>query len=536
MSSILAGDPNTKWGQIQKNLADHPILKILGGIVTIITLLGMFYLYVFPIFVPAPLSPSNPQPGDGNKGVALDVDLSWNGGDQWNYPVEYQIYLGKNDKDLRIIKQTEYFKGNGPFGYRYENQLDENTKYYWKVKAINEKGKEKEGPIWKFTTLKYGKPTLPWNPDPSNGSMNIGMVEMLSWNGGDANGYAVTYSIYFGTDEEDLSVLDQTPPLQDSGSCSHALPELAPGKIYYWQIKAINEKHKEIIGPIWKFSTRPIPKIISFSCNRSKLNLGEYSRLDWNVTGAKIVKIEPDIGTVSSKGSRDVSPQTTTEYILNAANDMGEAIPKNVKIWTPPIIRFDCDKEEIELGESPLLEWDVKNADHVELNGEPVAFEGSKRPSITGTTIFNLTSENKMWDSYRRITITVNDDDKVDKDMDANQVSNQRASSETESENSLWVNGLFGIKLYEVTTRVYNPIYLSLHLSEPGHVYLQEQRLGNSYALTHSQGYFLKGDSLDRIKYTITNPLMAGDYKIWCTLDCGFNRHDTNPIIVHVSW
>ena len=67
------------------------------------------------------------------------------------------------------------------------------------------------------------------------------------------------------------------------------------------------------------------PKIHSFDTSRSQIKAGQNSTLTWQVTNADVVRIEPDIGTVSSLGSKTVTPSMTTTYTIIATNQAGES-------------------------------------------------------------------------------------------------------------------------------------------------------------------------------------------------------------------
>ncbi len=64
----------------------------------------------------------------------------------------------------------------------------------------------------------------------------------------------------------------------------------------------------------------PFPIIESFKASPIVINPGGISNLSWEVIGAEMVRISPGIGGVGLKGSRQVSPSTTTVYTLIAIN------------------------------------------------------------------------------------------------------------------------------------------------------------------------------------------------------------------------
>jgi len=64
----------------------------------------------------------------------------------------------------------------------------------------------------------------------------------------------------------------------------------------------------------------PFPVIESFKASPVVISPGGVSNLSWEVIGAESVKISPGIGAVEFKGSRQISPSTTTVYTLIAIN------------------------------------------------------------------------------------------------------------------------------------------------------------------------------------------------------------------------
>lgn len=69
------------------------------------------------------------------------------------------------------------------------------------------------------------------------------------------------------------------------------------------------------------------PAINSFGVTPASIGAGQSAVLSWDVSGARELTIAPSIASSGSstiaKGSEQVSPSTTTTYILTAANDFG---------------------------------------------------------------------------------------------------------------------------------------------------------------------------------------------------------------------
>jgi hypothetical protein len=95
------------------------------------------------------------------------------------------------------------------------------------------------------------------------------------------------------------------------------------------------------------------PTCHSFDTTRPLIMPGQTSTLSWQVSNAESIRIEPDIGRVSSLGSRAVKPATTTIYTLIAANKAGESrvtcrveISKRITIFSADSIHPQALLEE----------------------------------------------------------------------------------------------------------------------------------------------------------------------------------------------
>jgi hypothetical protein len=65
------------------------------------------------------------------------------------------------------------------------------------------------------------------------------------------------------------------------------------------------------------------PTVASFTATPTVIMAGQSSTLQWNVTGADSVSIDPGVGNVPYSGARVVYPTASTTYILTASNSNG---------------------------------------------------------------------------------------------------------------------------------------------------------------------------------------------------------------------
>jgi formylglycine-generating enzyme required for sulfatase activity len=94
-------------------------------------------------------------------------------------------------------------------------------------------------------------PNAPSNPTPVNGSTGQSLDVNLSWTGGDPDGDAVTYDVYFAADDSPPNALVS----DDQSGTTFNLSTLDPSTHYYWQIVAEDEHGETTDGPIWDFTT-----------------------------------------------------------------------------------------------------------------------------------------------------------------------------------------------------------------------------------------------------------------------------------------
>ncbi|MDK2886881.1 MAG: hypothetical protein PWP54_1459, partial [Thermosipho sp. (in: thermotogales)] len=194
-----------------------------------------------------PNKPYNPSPKDGETGVSINPTLKWEASDPDGDKLIYDIYFGTED-NFKLVKSDYNSTTFNP------GQLKENTTYYWKVVAKDEKNGRTESPFWSFTTLeKNSLPNKPTNPYPSNKEVDVSNHPILKWEATDPDGDILMYDVYFGTNEN--------PPLvlKDSKNNYFDPGELSFNTTYYWKIVVRDEKGESIEGPLWQFKTKNSP-------------------------------------------------------------------------------------------------------------------------------------------------------------------------------------------------------------------------------------------------------------------------------------
>jgi len=145
-----------------------------------------------------------------------------------------------NDYDIELLsRETTYFNG------RLVNagwQLAVRDCAWWNTGEVD---------YWYLYVYYWfcDPPATPTTPYPTNAQTDLARDVDLNW--ADAAG-ATSYEVRFGA--------SSPPPVYaQTGSSSYALPQLACGTTYYWQIIAKHSCGSSAAGPVWYFRTIGVP-------------------------------------------------------------------------------------------------------------------------------------------------------------------------------------------------------------------------------------------------------------------------------------
>lgn len=159
--------------------------------------------------------------------------------------------------------------------------------------------------------------------------------------------------------------------------------------------------------------TGPPPAIDNFSFNPDTIYAGQNAILSWAVSNATSVSIDPDIGSVTPSGTKEVSPRETTTYTLTASNDVGNSTRSatlTVNMTRAPIISvFSANPPAVGSGQPATLTWEVIGANSISINQGigGVASKGSIQITPTTTTTYTLTADNAYTTTKKSVTVTV---------------------------------------------------------------------------------------------------------------------------------
>ncbi|MEM3845797.1 MAG: hypothetical protein QXU98_08850, partial [Candidatus Parvarchaeota archaeon] len=197
--------------------------------------------------IPIPVTPYNPSPYNGKTNVSTSTQLTWQCYSPDGSLLNYTVYFGTSPNPPRSTETT--------YNHYNPGTLSASTTYYWKISAQNLSGGVSDGPVWHFTTTQGPKlpPAPPSNPSPTNGATEIQPSSVtLSWQDSDPQAYPLVYRVYLGY-QNDMT-------LQGTVSTStYTVKNLNYGKVYNWQIVAIDPYGNMATGDVWTFTTYDLP-------------------------------------------------------------------------------------------------------------------------------------------------------------------------------------------------------------------------------------------------------------------------------------
>lgn len=180
-----------------------------------------------------------------------------------------------------VLQHTDYNCTNGTYNWVYTNATAYSHLYYWMVIANDTTSNTSR--IYHFTTEAYvppvnHPPNTPSNPDPSNHATGVDIDKNMSWTGGDPDGDAVTYDVYFNNSVTLVKVSsNQSGLTYDPGTMTYS-------ETYYWRIVAWDSHGERTTGPVWDFTIMATPWTTVETINGSIRNV---------TYGVQIINIYP---------------------------------------------------------------------------------------------------------------------------------------------------------------------------------------------------------------------------------------------------
>jgi RHS repeat-associated protein len=231
----------------------------------------------------------------------------------------------------------------------------------------------------------YSEPTVSLTATP--GSILSGESSALSWSSTDADTCEITPDV--GT-VATSGLIDVSP----TETTTYTITATGPGGTATDDV-TVTVTYSE-------------PAVILTAMPESILS-GESSTLSWSSTNADTCEIAPDVGTVDTSGSIDVSPTETTTYTITATGPGGTVTDDVTVTYPEPTVSLTATPESILSGESSTLSWSSTNADTCEITPDvgTVDTSGSIDVSPAEATTYTITATGPGGTATGDVTVTV---------------------------------------------------------------------------------------------------------------------------------
>jgi len=191
---------------------------------------------------------TNPYPEDGAGAVDPAVVLSWDAPADVLNP-KYNVYFGGDQSNLPLVRSELVQTSFDPCGTGID--LPCATDFYWRVDVndpnISGKPVVHTGEVWAFRTAGQA-----WNPGPANNATGVSLDTMLTWDEPTSGVTSPVYSVYFGTNPQNLS---RVAAGQAATTFDLDDAEMEFLTDYFWRVDVTDGGNK-YEGYVWTFKTR----------------------------------------------------------------------------------------------------------------------------------------------------------------------------------------------------------------------------------------------------------------------------------------
>lgn len=177
--------------------------------------------------------------------------------------------------------------------------------------------------------------------------------------------------------------------------------------------------------------TLELPKVISFIASPPNISSGQSVVLTWQTENATSITIQPGVGNVSTSGTKEVTPASTTKYTLTASSENGtvnasQEVVVNIASITPqttptpqkptiPVINyFTVNPSHIMAGSAITLTWSITNATQITIDNDEddIKYTSTKdtddmvaHPVID--TVYRIVAKNSAGTAQATVVITI---------------------------------------------------------------------------------------------------------------------------------
>ncbi|MEX2572831.1 MAG: T9SS type A sorting domain-containing protein, partial [Balneolaceae bacterium] len=225
-------------------------------------------------------------PANGADDISLQPVLGW---DVASGAENYELMLSENEDFSAPVIDEAGITGTE---FTVTEDLDFNTEYFWRVRAVNEGGEGDWSNPFSFTT----EEEIPDAPgqvvlsSPENGAENVPIQPVLEWN---SASQADSYEVVVSTNP-DFNGGEDIGETGITGTEFEIMEALVIETGYFWRVRAMNDGGEGDWSEVWSFRTEAIAAPANLVLSES--GEGEGLVLSWDqpegagVTGFRIYR------------------------------------------------------------------------------------------------------------------------------------------------------------------------------------------------------------------------------------------------------
>lgn len=179
--------------------------------------------------------------------VEKSISLKWIAADADGDALKYKVYLAKenvfNEDNIVASEITES---------EFAVVLDAHTQYFWKIVATDTEGANIESDVASFTTMNALPSKVELTAPANEFDQVSGSIKIVWAAATDADGDAVSYTVFYGTNEE---INENYPYKKDFAETEVTLSNLRGNTTYYWKVLAIDSEGGKTSSDVFSFST-----------------------------------------------------------------------------------------------------------------------------------------------------------------------------------------------------------------------------------------------------------------------------------------
>ncbi|ETR67459.1 MAG: hypothetical protein OMM_11572, partial [Candidatus Magnetoglobus multicellularis str. Araruama] len=221
------------------------------------------------------------------------------------------------------------------------NDLHDDTRYYFRVKAVNNEG---ESPFSITQNILVNIPQPPskaHSPSPAINESNVSKQPVLSWSASDSDGDDLDYYIRYGLTDEVAYVIRSFGSENKAGVNTFDFAEefndiLPSGSKIYWRVDVMDAQGNKTIGDIWSFTTE------STGCDLSIINITAPEQFKFAESSTFTLTVK-NIGSEQSKSNRIIAnymKENISSPFRTLKNTFIPELNPNASMLLPLIVQF----------------------------------------------------------------------------------------------------------------------------------------------------------------------------------------------------